>query len=187
MHHWHLWRPPVITLIPEKSLYLGVYHFTKIFTLGSVPYSAKFFEDLNFRGLVFWKGSTILGGCDHFSKHFAELNFRGSRRIRENRENYVPRKFGAIRYLYKSWKSVHSKNAGKCWGYRKSSPINRAAPIRHNQMFRASGMFYCYNDIWVWLLLPALRPCVKDYGEYFKRAGEWQRASQRLLIMKSAH
>ena len=40
----------------------------------------------------------ILDGRAHFSKHFAELNFCGSRRIDENRENYVPRKFGAIRY-----------------------------------------------------------------------------------------
>ena len=47
-------------------------------------------------------------------KHFAEINFadqrfliavpvffetfHGSRRVRENRENYAPRKFGAIRY-----------------------------------------------------------------------------------------
>ena len=29
----------------------------------------------------------------------AELNFRGSVPIREKRENYAPRKFGAIRYI----------------------------------------------------------------------------------------
>ena len=43
-------------------------------------------------------GSTTLDGRARFSKHFAELNFRGSKRIREKRENYVPRKFSAIRY-----------------------------------------------------------------------------------------
>ena len=30
---------------------------------------------------------------------FAEHNFRGQSPIRENRENYAPRKFGVIRYL----------------------------------------------------------------------------------------
>jgi hypothetical protein len=30
---------------------------------------------------------------------FAEHNFRGWRPIRENRENYAPQKFGAIRYM----------------------------------------------------------------------------------------
>ena len=32
--------------------------------------------------------------CD---ETFRELNFRGLRPIRENRENYTPQKFGAIR------------------------------------------------------------------------------------------
>ena len=35
---------------------------------------------------------------DGARKKFEELNFHGSRAIRENRENYAPRKFGAIRY-----------------------------------------------------------------------------------------
>ena len=32
-------------------------------------------------------------------ENFAAPNFRGSRPIREKRENYAPRKFGAIRYI----------------------------------------------------------------------------------------
>ena len=34
-------------------------------------------------------------------KSFEELNFRGEERIRKNRKNYAPRKFGAIRYVCK--------------------------------------------------------------------------------------
>ena len=34
-----------------------------------------------------------------YDEIFRELNFRGLRSIRDNRENYAPRKFGAIRYI----------------------------------------------------------------------------------------
>ena len=37
---------------------------------------------------------------DGAGKKFVELNFRGLRAIRKNCENYVPRKFGAIRYTF---------------------------------------------------------------------------------------
>ena len=76
----------------------------------------------NFRGAKFsrigllkhfrrnkFRRSTILDGRARFSKHFAKLNFRRLRRLRENRENYAPPKFGAIRYARKqgnvSWNS----------------------------------------------------------------------------------
>ena len=36
---------------------------------------------------------------------FRELNFRGLLGIRENRENYAPRKFGRIRYIYSPTKN----------------------------------------------------------------------------------
>ena len=43
--------------------------------------------------------STLYHGLPgNLPKSFEELNFRGAGRIRENRENYAPRKFGAIRY-----------------------------------------------------------------------------------------
>ena len=46
-----------------------------------------------------FRRSMILDGHACFSKHFVEFNFRGSRRIRENCENYAPQKFGAIRWF----------------------------------------------------------------------------------------
>ena len=54
-----------------------------------------------------FRGSTILDGRARFSKHFAGLNFRSSRRIRENRENYAPRKFGTIRYIILRLQNYH--------------------------------------------------------------------------------
>ena len=46
--------------------------------------------------------SWIKKRCAKFilEKTFRELTFRGARRIRENRENYVPRKFGTVWYIY---------------------------------------------------------------------------------------
>ena len=40
---------------------------------------------------------------------FAAPNFRGSRPIREKRENYATRKFGAIRYIYTSLSQAASR------------------------------------------------------------------------------
>ena len=56
---------------------------------------AKFFANWSFET---FRGSAILDGRACFSKHFTELKFCGLRRIRKNRENYAPQKFGAIRY-----------------------------------------------------------------------------------------
>ena len=67
----------------------------------------QIFEAHNFRGSCNLKRfvETIFADQGNPASHafflrlFAAPNFRGSRPIREKRENYAPRKFGAIRYL----------------------------------------------------------------------------------------